>query len=596
MDWRKRFLCCCVIAATFQSIVAQDVSQPTLTVIGDVASPGKFAFQSPITVRSAVAGASPLAEAVNVTVLRHGQPRSQWTKLIRLSAQDSGENAASGDVLVVEALSLQQQPVSRNAAVRTTTGTTVIAIEDSGVVVGDVLEGLGIDSSVNTRVGISARMRGQRSLQQAGVSTLVQHGDVLTVDAPLVFIQASAGPSENTDSEWTAQATNVRHPEVPPIPTMGAAPLILSPGETERELRVPDVASWPSQEMHTDSYVPRPGMDSESSQTAVTGTLQQEGMEELLSEDASDAVISLEQQLGIPPIPRELSTLRPAKSRETQTASKTRVLPTAVQPPVAASGRSYATDLIVISVLLLGGVWMFIRSYRGSTTSVSRIGSPGETSGKREDHVAVMASGLPTVTQSGGVLLPSAEQLAGGTSVAVQAGERLVSESNMASALTALSNSTVAIASGPPMTSAPPSVGPFRRVDAGPVSETAADYAKVYGTPRAAAFTADTSGRQALQGSRLDALLRNAVPIDHVTPQLPADLNLYGRAQNPPQYRADGEHSAISAPHFERNRTRAQGNVAENRLSRILQAEAVAAKASGVSMAPVTSRHDGSGT
>lgn len=578
MDWRKHFLCCCVVAATCHPIAAQDASQATLTVIGDVASPGKFALRTPITIRSAVAGASPLAEAVNVTVLRHGQPRSQWTKLIRLSARDSGENAANGDVLVVEALSQLQQPAPRNAAVRTTTGTTVIAIEDSGVVVGDVLQGLGIDSSVNSRVRISARMRGQRSLQQAGTSTIVQHGDVLTVDAPLGFIQASAGAAESAYSEWNSQATNVRYPEVPPIPTLGAAPLIVSPGEAGLVPQVPDIASWPSQEMHTHSLVARPETDSEVPETSVTKTPQRGDMEESLSEDTSDVVISLEQQLGVSPVPRELSTLRPAKSRETQTASKTRVLPSAVQPTVAASGRSYGTDLIVISVLLLGGVWMFIRSYRASAMSVSRTGSAGEAAGGRDGHVAVTANVLPAAAQTEGALLQSSERTASGGAVSARGRGNVVSESYVASASTA------------------PSSGSFYRVDAGRVPESATEYAKVYGTPRPAALTADTSGRQAPQRSRLDNLLRNAVPIDHVTPQLPADLNLYGRAQNPPQYRADSEHTTINAPHFERSRTRVQGNVAENRLSRIVQAEAVAAKASGVSTAPVTSRHDGNGT
>lgn len=578
MDWRKHFLCCCVVAATCNPIAAQDTSQPVLTVIGDVASPGKFGFQTPITIRSAVAGASPLAEAVNVTVLRHGQPRSQWTKLIRLSARDSGETAANGDVLVVEALSQLLQPAPRNAAVRTTTGTTVIAIEDSGVVVGDVLQGLGIDSSVNSRVGISARMRGQRSLPQAGILTLVQHGDVLTVDAPLGFIQASAGPAESAYSERNSHATNVRYPEVPPIPTLGAARLIVSPGEAGLMSPVPDMASWPAQEMHTDLPVARPDADSEVPEAAVTKTPQQEEMKESFPEDTSDAVVSLEQRLGFSPVPRELSTLRPAKSRETKTASKTRVLSSAVQPTVEASGRSYGADLIVISVLLLGGVWMLFRSYRASAMSVLRTGSARETAGGRDGHVVVTANVLPAATQKDGALLQSSVQTASGAAVSARGRGNLDSESYVASASTA------------------PSIGSFHRVDGGRVSETAAEYAKVYGAPGPAALTADTSGRQAPQRSRLDDLLRNALPIDHVTPQLPADLNLYGRAQNPPQYRADSEHTTINAPHFERSRTRTQGNVAENRLSRILRAEAVAAKASGVSAASAISRHDGNGT
>ncbi|MFM7863149.1 MAG: hypothetical protein ACKPHU_02975, partial [Planctomycetaceae bacterium] len=89
--------------------------QPAVTVLGDVARPGKFAVQTEATVRAAVAGATPLGDSVNVTILRQGQQRAQWSRAIRMSAADNSERVADGDVLLVESLSpLTQQP-ARNA-------------------------------------------------------------------------------------------------------------------------------------------------------------------------------------------------------------------------------------------------------------------------------------------------------------------------------------------------------------------------------------------------------------------------------------------------------------------------------------------------
>jgi len=234
-------------------------------------------------------------------------------------------------------------------------------------------------------------------------------------------------------------------------------------------------------------------------------------------------------------------------------------------------------DLLVISVLLLGGVWVFVRSYRTSSTSVTRTATAVASERGQEHDSAALADVVSAATQAGGALHQPPRHAIGDVVVPAAGSGRLVPELHAMNAAATVH-------------------GTYHRVDVGHVAERVSDHAKVYAPPRTAASSGATSGRLAPQRSRLDDLLRNAVPIDHVTPQLPVDLNLYGRAQSPQQYRADIEHTTIAAPHFERSRTRVQGNVAESRLSRIVQAEGQAMKASGISAGPVTSRHDGNGT
>lgn len=153
----------------------------TFTVIGDVDRPGNFRFDQPLTVRAAVASASPVGDAVNVTVLRNGHDRAQSTRLLRLSAADSGEEALSGDLYVVESLAQPSRPVLPNAVLRSPAGTTVISLEDAGVVIGDVLQGLALPAGGDIRVSIPCRIHGQRTLDSAPLSASVRHGDVITV-------------------------------------------------------------------------------------------------------------------------------------------------------------------------------------------------------------------------------------------------------------------------------------------------------------------------------------------------------------------------------------------------------------------------------
>ncbi|MFN5584062.1 MAG: hypothetical protein ACK5DR_02070, partial [Planctomyces sp.] len=221
MDWRRPGLLIFALLMMSARLPGQlPASQPALTVVGDVARPGKFAVQAESTVRTAVAGATPLGDSVNVTILRQGQQRSQWSRAIRMSAADTSERVMDGDVLLVESLSpLTQQP-ARNAVVRSAGVTTVVSLEDNGVTVNDVLVGLGIPAGPGARLSLSARLRSQPPVNPASLSTVVQHGDVISVSQAGQSSEQSTVERANTAavrpafSEWGAAVAPA--PPVPP--------------------------------------------------------------------------------------------------------------------------------------------------------------------------------------------------------------------------------------------------------------------------------------------------------------------------------------------------------------------------------------------
>lgn len=208
----QRATAACVLLLAAVNAVAQQPSVSaaagTFTVIGDVDRPGNFRFDQPLTVRAAVSSASPVGDAVNVTVLRNGHDRAQSTRLLRLSAADSGEEALSGDLYVVESLAQPSRPVLPNAVLRGPAGTTVISLEDAGVVIGDVLQGLGMPVKGEIRVAVPCRIHGQRSLESAPLSASVRHGDVITVSGAALSPEGAAAIRPMV-SEWRGNSGRV---------------------------------------------------------------------------------------------------------------------------------------------------------------------------------------------------------------------------------------------------------------------------------------------------------------------------------------------------------------------------------------------------
>jgi len=227
-----------VNAAAQQPAVSATVG--TFTVIGDVDRPGNFRFEQPLTVRAAVVSASPAGDAVNVTVLRNGHDRAQSTRLLRLSAADSGEEALSGDLYVVESLAQPSRPVLPNAVLRSPTGTTVISLEDAGVVIGDVLQGLGVPMRSDVRVSVPCRIHGQRSLESAPFSASVRHGDVITVSGATFSSEGASamrpmvsewrgGSVKGSDQPFTVPRTSSGATQESRLPELPAPPLVARP-------------------------------------------------------------------------------------------------------------------------------------------------------------------------------------------------------------------------------------------------------------------------------------------------------------------------------------------------------------------------------
>ena len=262
---------------------------------------------------------------------------------------------------------------------------------------------------------------------------------------------------------------------------------------------------------------------------------------------AEGEIVSLEQQLGIPPVPRELSAVKPNRVRKTLPVSESRNVSKLEEPVVETASRSSNFDLAVIALLLTGGIWVFLRTYRTTSVSAAEGIQPGpeyEVQAEQVRGLKIMAA--PTAT---------AERMDAAKSV-------------MGSDPTAAVVATPVVSAGTAAV-----LGQKSRVESVSRGTDAGESVRLYGAPRGSAMLGDTRGRMSETESRLDQLLRNEVPIDEVSPRLPADLRLYGRAQDLRSYRLDAEHTTIAAPHFERGRVRGAGNVAESRLSRVLGGE-----------------------
>ncbi|MFN9156145.1 MAG: hypothetical protein ACK6D5_00115, partial [Planctomyces sp.] len=388
MDWRRPGLLIFALLMMSARLPGQlPASQPALTVVGDVARPGKFAVQAESTVRTAVAGATPLGDSVNVTILRQGQQRSQWSRAIRMSAADTSERVMDGDVLLVESLSpLTQQP-ARNAVVRSAGVTTVVSLEDNGVTVNDVLVGLGIPAGPGARLSLSARLRSQPPVNPASLSTVVQHGDVISVSQAGQSSEQSTVERANTAavrpvfSEWGAAVAPA--PPVPQVPNMSAASAGQpGPGFPGLPVQTNGSGGPAISGAEAGQVPPVPGFgggvggvpDVHSAETQGGAGGFGSGLPPVVSERDGRELLTLEEQLQMRPIAGELSThagsagstaseppaLVSERSAAALTASGTEradSVPAAVPQTVNAAGNQLLNGFVV-AALLLSGCWV----------------------------------------------------------------------------------------------------------------------------------------------------------------------------------------------------------------------------------------------
>jgi|GEM_PF-1740692 len=544
MDWRRPgFLLVAMLLMSTRLPGQVPASQPALTVLGDVARPGKFAVQAETTVRGAVAGATPLGDSVNVTILRQGQQRAQWSRAIRMSAADTTERVTDGDVLLVESLSpLNQQP-ARNAVVRSAGVTTVVSLEDNGVTVNDVLVGLGIPAGPGARLSLSARLRSQPPMNPASLSTVVQHGDVISVSQADPSAEQSTVERSNTAavrpafSEWGGTVSPAAPvPQVPPIPNMSAAsagqPATGMPGMSLR----PDAAGLPLTS-GADAGQAAAGLGfgggsdgyPEPTQGAAGGI--GSGLPPAVPDRESRELLTLEEQLRMQPIAGELSTNvaaggaavpeppAVASDRNVVTLAvpepgKVTSAPRAVSQAVNAAGNQLLNGFVV-AALLLSGCWVLAKSVTVSGHVISD---------RRVEAVAGPVMGpQPQVPQ------PMVNQPVVNQPIVNQP---IVNQPVLAAS----------VCEPPAQVSVVAPPGEISILRGGALAADMSSWSAVPGGLSSLSAAAVRDG--------IEDLLRNQVPVESSAVRLPAGVQIYGRPNRPQVLRLDAPHVAVSGPHF----------------------------------------------
>ena len=561
MDWRRLVFLVCTLLWLSPRLPGQGPAvspQPAVTVLGDVARPGKFAVQAEATVRAAVAGATPLGDSMNVTILRQGQQRAQWSRAIRMSAADNSERVADGDVLLVESLSpLTQQP-ARNAVVRGGGVTTVVSLEDNGVTVNDVLVGLGIPAGPGTRLSLSARLRSQPPMNPASLSTVVQHGDVILVSQADPSMEQSQGERSNTAavrpaySEWGGAVAQA--PPVPPVPSMFAASTGQSTTGNSAVSAPPNFGAVPPVPMSEPVVDSVAGSGFGGAVADVPGSAGgfSSGQPPAVSERDVRELMTLEEQLQSSPIAGELSTHRePVRTTASAPPAAAAVRPRVTAPAadtvesgaggIGQSAGAAGNQLLngfVVAALLLSGCWVLAKSVTVSgrvvTERVSDVSAAPVMGPVPQMSPAVVSQ--PVVTQpvvsQPVVMAPVCEP---------------------------------PVAAGPTM-----SAGAFSILRTEPLQS---------GVSGVAGSSGISSVVAAAVPDGLEDLLRNQVPVEASALRLPPGVQIYGRPSRPQVLRLDAPQAAAAGPHFLAGVRQGRGDVvqeaasgetaAEQRLSRL---------------------------
>lgn len=199
------------------TVVGEDSAAIVYTVLGDVLSPGQYSSESSLTVRDAAVSGRPVSDALRITVLREGQARTHWTRMVNLNGPNNSEDVVRGDVLVVESVDKGVQ-VERNAAIRTSSGVTVVSLMDESVQAADILRGLGVRPENLPRLDIVTRFSGQRPVQNASPDSPIHHGDVLDLGgrggaSSLTLEQGRTGGLRMNITEWRDSSRTRTAPE-----------------------------------------------------------------------------------------------------------------------------------------------------------------------------------------------------------------------------------------------------------------------------------------------------------------------------------------------------------------------------------------------
>lgn len=567
----QRATALCVLLLTAANAWAQQQPETaagagTFTVTGDVDRPGNFSFDKHLTVRAAIAAAVPASDAVNVTVLRNGHDRAQSTRLLRLSSADSGEQAMSGDLYVVESLAQPTRPVLPNAVLRTSSGTTVISLEDAGVVVGDVLRGLGLPITSETRVSIPCRINGQRSLDSAPLSATVRHGDVITVTGAVAVSGNGTPAIKPMVSDWRGSGGGTTKPQqqtTRPVSSgnpQNSLPVILSP--------------IPPQKPAMSSNTSVPAADTSPAFPVPFSIPPQIPV----SSDTAAAVAT----------PAPTPTPRP---RSSESRSDNRVVIVGDRPKPEA--RQPQDDVLLLddSLRVPSPVVPSRASTDSGQTPGDRVNSRSGISGRNVSGkhskvpitAAVSTRSRESKPDSQDTVVPESDAPADPTApVQAQtqtlhwaviiglfvAGVWVLARSLFVGSISASARSAAATAAS---AVAVPSAG-----DRVPAPEATGDDApwRIYSVPRALR-PENHRKTQGASTDELDLLISNEMPVDRAAPQLPPSVELSGRSGGQSAgtiWRVDGPHTALRGTHAAQPVPAARrGRPLEERLSQLIR-------------------------
>ena len=212
MERLKTRILLVVIGLTAGPILAQQLAsspppQGFVAVVGDVERCQNYPIpaDSALTVRQAVQNAGLVSEKVNVKVIRATQDRAQFTLVISASSADSGEPVEDGDVLLVQSMSPMKSEVRQNAALRTDSGVVVVALEEEGIKIGDVLLYAQTAPPADGQIKVISRFQGQPPISKAELHSPTVHGDVISVSLDNRRVLKGFGNMAPSVSEWKNQ-------------------------------------------------------------------------------------------------------------------------------------------------------------------------------------------------------------------------------------------------------------------------------------------------------------------------------------------------------------------------------------------------------
>lgn len=529
----------------------------SFVVIGDVVNCNQFAIQAgqTATIRGAVEAAQPLSESVSVSVLRQGQSRVFFTQMLNAGSTGGQEPVCDGDILIVQAIGRTESTASRNAALRTPSGTIVVALADESVAVGDVLLQTGSMPAKGVPLQIVCRLGGKPGIAEVTLSELVAHGDVIAIGtAPVMTPAGGSRVLLPAVSEWISAPNEVisaasQQPSTSPdfaaqSPAMEF--LVPSPADETTADTLPDPAEpvgapaeFPDSSSSSDPFLEVP--DESPAPYAATFPIAQSQVLDAPESTGTIGVVEGAATAPVPPVEQGIS----APSGGTE---------------ISAWNILFISGLLIAGSLILAGSLRVDDDVPESTATVER------------EFTSVTEAPAPTALVERGGYTSSMEpfvQIADDPLPAPVAARRPGTAAPIGNLVVAtewfsgdwMQSGAV---SGPPAAVSVSASTPVPRVKVAeeldqtlietskpPMSAPASQLESL--AQAAAVAESQESGEM---DPELEDLLQNRLPVDLQQAKLPLRVALFGRPAGPRYLRIDTAHSQLAGPHIAKSAER----------------------------------------